>query len=316
MTIRGTRLHVAAAVLVNARGDVLVSRRHEDSHQGGLWEFPGGKLEDGEPVRLGLARELREELGIEVQESRPLIQVPHDYADRSVLLDVWRVERWEGEPHGREGQRIEWVPVEGLGERAFPAADAPIISAIRLPDTYLVTPEPGIDLHGFLDGIDRCLRAGTRLVQLRARRLGEEAYRDLAGDALALCRERGARLLLNAEPRVVDGVGAAGVHLTSRRLMALRARPLDAPYWVGASCHDAEELAHAGSIGADFAVLAPVHPTTTHPDASPLGWDGFEKLVREATIPVYALGGMKRADLSCAWNHGAQGIAAIRGLWG
>jgi 8-oxo-dGTP diphosphatase len=123
-------IHVAVGILRNQRGEVLISRRSEHVHQGGLWEFPGGKVEAGEPVRGALKRELREELGIAVTVVRPLIRVRHAYPDKRVLLDVWWIERYEGEPAGLEDQPLDWVLPLQLKQRAFPAADAPIIDAI------------------------------------------------------------------------------------------------------------------------------------------------------------------------------------------
>lgn len=100
-----------------------------------------GKVEDGEPVRAALARELEEELGIRVERARPLIQVRHDYADKHVLLDVWEVDGFSGEAHGAEGQPLAWVEPRELADYEFPAANAPIVQAARLPAHYLITPD-------------------------------------------------------------------------------------------------------------------------------------------------------------------------------
>jgi 8-oxo-dGTP diphosphatase len=308
-------VHVAAAALVDPQGRLLVTRRADHLHQGGLWEFPGGKLEPGEGVEAGLARELDEELGLTPTLTRPLIRVHHWYPDRGVLLDVWRVEGWSGEPHGREGQPLDWVRPEDLPRRAFPAANLPIVTAVRLPDRYLITPDPGPDDTAFLDGLERSLEAGVRLVQLRAKALGPGRYERLARAALTRCRDSGARLLLNAEPSLVPAVGADGVHLTTSRLLACRERPVGPDRWVAASCHDAREVDHAWRIGVDFVVVSPVRATTSHPGAGPLGWHGLWRLTERAVVPVYALGGLAPRDLETAWAHGAQGIAAIRGLW-
>ncbi len=126
-------LHVAAGVIVGPDGRILIAERATHRHQGGLWEFPGGKVEAGETAQSALARELWEELNIHVASARPLIQIRHRYPDKSVLLDVWRVESFSGEPHGREGQPLAWVEPEGLLEYAFPAANVPIVTAARLP---------------------------------------------------------------------------------------------------------------------------------------------------------------------------------------
>lgn len=306
---------MAAAVIVDAAGRVLVAQRARHRHLGGLWEFPGGKVEVGETARVALVRELAEEVGIVVEEARPLIRVRHDYPDKAVLLDVWRVSRFRGRAHGREGQPIAWVTPGELCRCDFPAANGPIITAARLPSRYLVTPEPGPDREGFLTRLRRVVAAGLSLVQLRAKHLPAPAYADLAREVVALCNATGAQVLLNAAPSRVAELGAAGVHLTSERLMALRSRPLPPDRWVAASCHDERQLRHACRIGVDFVVAGPVSPTTSHPTVQPLGWNGLHRLTERATVPVYALGGMKPSDLPTAWEHGAQGIAAISGLW-
>jgi len=152
-------------------------------------------------------------------------------------------------------------------------------------------------------------------VQLRAPGLDPPAYADLARAAFERCRERGARLLLNADPRLAEGLPCHGLHLTSARLRALRSRPGADGLLIGASCHGAEELSLAAALGLDYALLSPVKPTTSHADVPVLGWPGFAALVDGVNLPVYALGGLGEADLPAAWEAGAQGIAAIRGLW-
>ncbi|MER2529006.1 MAG: 8-oxo-dGTP diphosphatase MutT [Candidatus Competibacter denitrificans] len=125
-------VHVAVGVLVDpSTGAVLVARRPEHAHQGGCWEFPGGKVETGETVIAALQRELREELGIELDSAEPFLQVSHAYPEKTVLLNVWRVDAYRGEPHGREGQPLVWLKPEDMLESSFPAADAPIIEQLR-----------------------------------------------------------------------------------------------------------------------------------------------------------------------------------------
>lgn len=311
-----TLVKVAAAAVFDGEGRVLISRRADDAHQGGLWEFPGGKLEAGEDARDALQRELVEEVGIHITHARPLIRVRHDYPDKSVLLDVWRVDGFEGEAHGREGQPLQWVVPESLGEYDFPAANYPIVRAVQLPGAYLITPDLGdTPPADFLRQLASRLQAGIRLVQLRAKSLGESEYLQLAREAVTLCHRHGARLLLNADAAQVAAAGADGVHLSSGHLRDCKTRPLGGDGLVAASCHSADELAHAAAIGADFALLSPVAATASHPDAEPLGWVGFSELVERVPFPVYALGGMGPADRETAWAHGAQGIAAIRALW-
>jgi 8-oxo-dGTP diphosphatase len=314
---------VAVGLLV-VRDRVFVTRRPDDGrHLGGKWEFPGGKLRPGEGVREALARELVEELGIEVLAAEPWMKVRHRYPDRTVLLEVWRVLRWRGEPHGREGQAARWVPCTELPTLEFPEADLPILRRLWLPPLYLITDSRRFATsEAFLAALERLLgeEGGVRLVQLREPHLGERDYAALAGRVAALCRRYGAVLMLNAPPETVARIelppALGGVHLTSRRLMALPAgRPLPPPYWVAASCHDAAQLAQAERCGADFVVLGPVAPTASHPDAVPLGWERFRALRATTGLPVYALGGMRPADLGRARAAGARGLAMIGAVW-
>jgi len=309
------KVHVAVAAISNECGEVLIARRPEHVHQGGLWEFPGGKLEAGESVSEALRRELAEEIGIIARSARPLLRLHYDYPDKSVLLDVWLVSQFSGSPHGREGQPVRWVPSHELGEYDFPSANRPIVTALQLPTAYLITPSPGADIERFLTKLETSVQAGIFLVQLRAPELSTQSYAALAREVLPVCQQYGARLLLNSDPVWVERVGAHGVHLNSQRLKALPSRPLGKGLWAAASCHNAEEIAQANRLELDFAVLGPVLTTQSHPDAAELGWKKFRQLTDVANFPVYALGGMAADHLPTAYEHGAQGIAAIRSLW-
>ncbi|WP_313554632.1 Nudix family hydrolase [Stutzerimonas nitrititolerans] len=309
------RIHVAAAVIRSADGHILIARRPLDKHQGGLWEFPGGKVEAGESVQAALARELLEELGIEVTRAQPLIQVRHDYPDKQVLLDVWQVLAFRGEAHGAEGQPLAWVTASELDGFEFPAANRPIISAAQLPDRYLITPE-GLDTPQLLCGIERALARGVRLVQLRAPAMPLTAYRTLAADALALVAGQ-AQLMLKGPAELLGEFPDAGWHLTARQLReyAGKARPLPPERWLAASCHDAGELALADGLGVDFVTLSPVQATSSHPEASPLGWSQASELLLGFNQPAYLLGGLGEDDLSPALRAGGQGVAAVRAFW-
>lgn len=309
------RLHIAVGVLVNARREVLLARRPYDLHQGGLWEFPGGKVEAGENVREALARELCEELNIHITHARPLIRIHHEYPEYPVILDVWCIDSWQGEAFGREGQPVEWVATHVLHEREFPAANQAILSAVRLPPLYLITPDLDNDHDAFLQDAEQCLRAGIRLIQLRCKRLLPEVYKKTVRELGGLCRQYDAALLLNGSPADAITSGADGIHLPSARLLQLNERPLDRQYLVAASCHNRMEVEHACRLGLDFIVVSPVQATASHPDAEPIGWDGLRWLTECATIPVYALGGMQPYDMSRAWDGGAQGIAMLSAVW-
>ena len=126
-------VHVAVAVIVdqNDSNKILIAKRPDHVHKGGLWEFPGGKVEQGEHVFEALARELEEELAIFVLQAEPLINIQHDYPEKSVLLDVWKVTEFSGNAKGNEGQAIEWVSVSQLNEYSFPEANNLIINELQ-----------------------------------------------------------------------------------------------------------------------------------------------------------------------------------------
>jgi len=333
------RIHVIAAVIRDAQGRILIAKRPDHAHQGGLWEFPGGKLEDNESRFAGLVRELREELGITATEARPLLDIRHDYPDKSVRLDVWLVTGFEGQAHGAEGQPVRWVSAAELDEYDFPAANGPIVQAAQLPELYLITPDMD-DEAELLAGLERARASGIKLVQLRQTGLAEDAYQALAQRVLAEFGNDFQWLLKGDEPPAWPGVGW---HLTSRQLrrmwehhggsmatpsssistssVASNAAGRDRPSMqraqglISASCHNAEELAMAAELGVDFITLSPVTPTASHPGAPCLGWEGAGELIESVNIPVYLLGGLSPDDLPQAFKIGAQGVAGIRQLW-
>ena len=246
-------------------------------------------------------------------DARPLIRFPYAYPDRRVLLDVFEVSRWRGCPAGREGQPVDWVVPGELGRRDLVAGAGPIVRAVELPSLYLITPDPAAD---FSKRLCACLAAGIRLIQVRTRPMPGDALRRLARTAVELAERAGARVFLNADPETARAAGAHGAHLSSRALARLSERPAWPGFGLAASCHNARELDRARALGVDFAVLSPVRATPSHPEARPIGWEGFAKLVEPLDLPVFALGGLGPADREAAWAAGAQGVAAIRGLWG
>ncbi len=308
-------INVAVGIIVDDQNKVLLTKRSSDVHQGGLWEFPGGKIQQNEDSRAALARELNEELGLIVDDARPLIKLNYEYPDQSVFLDVWFVNAWHGQIYGHEGQIIEWTPISELSEKEFPAANETIINAVRLPPLYIISPGPAGNFNSYLGKIEECLKAGTRFLQLRCRDKLIKKNPMLVSRVVDICNSYNTNLLLNSSPTVAISYNAHGVHLSSARLLQINHRPLDYNYWVAASCHNQNELAHACRIGVDFVVVSPVRKTNSHPDSSPMGWKKFTQLAENSTVPVYALGGMQPCHLNSAWQHGAQGVAMLSGIW-
>jgi 8-oxo-dGTP diphosphatase len=326
-------IHVVAAVLEDPAGRVLIAQRPPGKSFAGAWEFPGGKLLPGEDRFAGLARELEEELGIHIEAARPLIRYRHRYPELDVELDAWRVTRWRGAPQGREGQALSWHEPERLLALGLLPADGVIVDAVRLPPVVLVTPPAASAGEGaFLDSLEAA--AGPDLlVCLRRPDLDPGALLELAAGAACRLEGSGARLLLHGDPekllpllrdvpatlRPRLGDALAGLHVPARFLPALAepgtSRPVPRSLWFGASCHGTAELDAARAAGADYAFLGPVRPTESHPGQPEIGWQDFAALLADQPFPVYAIGGLGRGDLETAWAAGAQGIAAIRGLW-
>jgi len=306
------QIHVAAAVIKNAEGDILLARRPEGKHQGGLWEFPGGKVESGETVQEALVRELQEEVGIQTTGCRPLIQIAHRYPDKSVLLDVYLVTEFEGLAEGREGQPICWVSPAGLSDFAFPAANQPIVAACQLPQTILITGD-FTSSADCLARVEQGLDRGAQAVMLRTQ---QPFKTELVSKIKTICALYNRLFILNGTPEEAEALGVDALHLSSHQLYQLSGRSAFSGRWLSASCHSPAELNMALEKGLDFVMLSPVATTASHPDVMPLGWSCFSDWVQAVPMPVYALGGLGQADLPVAFQHGAQGVAAISAWWG
>lgn len=306
------RVEVAAAVIERPDGAFLMASRPTGKAYAGWWEFPGGKVEPGETPRAALTRELAEELAIRVREAYPWLTRDYDYEHARVRLHFFRVVDWSGEPHPHEGQAIAWVRADRPEVSPILPANGPILRGLSLPLVYAISAAAELGREHWLSRLEAALEAGLRLVQLREKRLPPEALAELARAVSVRCRAYGARLMINGDIALAARLNA-GVHLTASQLMQMNRRPDLA--WVAASCHDAQELERAQALAVDFAVLGPVLPTASHPGARSLGWTGLAELAAGRTIPVYALGGLRPADLACARQAGAHGIALKSQAW-
>jgi 8-oxo-dGTP diphosphatase len=312
----GDCVHVVAGVISDARDRILLARRTEGRDLAGLWEFPGGKVDPGETPEQALVRELREELGIDARVGDAVIVVPQQYPHKRLRLDVRRIDGWSGTVKGLDGQALAWVPPHKLASYAMPDADRPVVAALRDSERYLITPEPDDDAC-WLSALSKAFDAGDRRVQLRAPMLAARdpaRWRALVERAASHAHGAGVDLLINSDIALASTLGV-GVHLRASQLRALSSRPLPSAQRVIASCHDLEELRLAQALDCDAAVLGPVLATASHPGQPGLGWQTFVEMREQVALPIYAIGGMTRSHIEIARSHGAQGIAAIRGLW-
>lgn len=306
-------VEVAAAVIERADGSFLLARRPSGKIYGGYWEFPGGKVEHGESAHAALVRELHEEVGIAVTTAFPWITRVFFYEHATVRLNFFRVTDWVGEPVPKEGQTFSWQLPGKVDVDPMLPANQPILSALELPLVYGITDACSMGEAAQLGKLSEALSRGLRLIQVREKCMSGVALERLVAKVLDAARPYGARVLVNADPVLAGKIGAHGVHLTSRQLSTLNERPKG--LLVAASCHDARELDKAAELGLDFAVLGPVFATASHPEATPLDWDGFGRIARSAGLPVFALGGLEYKDTGRARQTGAHGVAMIRGAW-
>jgi len=296
-------LEVVAAVIRGADGKVLVAQRPIDKHQGGKWEFPGGKVEQGESRRSALGRELKEELGIEISSSTRLISVYHEYEDKAIYLDVYEVTNWQGEPSGCEGQPIRWLEPSELKEYEFPEANTPIIEAVCLP-SFLKILKPVATDGAFRDQVLTSLASGYQLLlhNYDEQPISHEQLNWLLDTAA----KKNAEIIFQSPPPLVRS--DFGIHLDAKTLLSVQDKPLAKR--VSASCYSPGELFKAQRIGVDFIVIEPVLMNLFSSGREALGWPSFQSLASRVNIPVYAAGGLSDKDLDLAREYGAQGIAS------
>ncbi len=312
MTTESTpAITVVAAIIRGEDGRICLSKRPDNKHQGGRWEFPGGKVEQGEALSEALARELEEELGMTGATSSAFMTIAHQYDDLHVTLHFRDVRAWQGEPEGREGQRVQWFFPDELAGLRFPAANQPVVNAIQLPEQLVVAPED-ITLHELLVGIDR-LSGEQQGLYLR-----QWSTHDEVAAVVEQCQQRGVKVWLRAvdmqSVATAKALGVFALHFPGRTLAQLDERPVFDGV-ISAAVHDQAARDKADSLGLDMALVSPVLPTPTHPDKPALGWSQAELLMKGAPLACYALGGVAPRDLVNARDHGAVGVAGIRAFW-
>ena len=241
-------IHVVAGAIADAEGRVLIAQRPRGRHMAGRWEFPGGKLASGEDPYIGLQRELAEELGVTVREAKPLIRLRHDYPDRRVLLDVWQITAYDGEPQALDAQALAWARPDELPGHDLLEADRAIVTALRLPR------------------LARMLSTGEALQSIRGRAaqtillpMPADGEAGIDPEAVAAARALGHRVFVMGADvdavRVAAIAGCDGVVLRwlGQSLLVDRS----GAFLVGVLCDDAEGATQAVAEGAHFLVIAP-----------------------------------------------------------
>lgn len=311
-------IQVAVAIITQPDNSYLLTSRPEGKGWAGWWEFPGGKIEQNEIPEQALSRELEEELGITPTRTQAWLKRRYDYpatkddVAKTVLLHFYFVRAWQGDPIPQEGQQLAWQrPQQGNVEPILPA-NAPIMRALALPDVYAISNMSELGEVQFFTALQSRLDQGLSLLQIREPSL-DDVLEQLTHKVLSICTPYDCQVLLNGSAEQAQSLGTHGVHLNRYRLMEAKTKP--ALGVVAASCHDAQELAHANTLKLDCCVVSPILPTASHPEATGMGWDQLTEMIASTEIPVYALGGMNLALLNQALAVGARGIAMQRAYW-
>ncbi|MCK4708840.1 MAG: Nudix family hydrolase [Gammaproteobacteria bacterium] len=317
-------IHVVAGIIRHPKnpGKIFFTRRKKGQHLQDLWEFPGGKLEEGESRFQALQRELEEEVGIQVHSALPFHSLVHQYQDKTIFLDVWEVKLYSGRAHGREGQQSEWLALEELSEYSFPEADLPILRALSLPAELLITPrlfesELDLTLQHFSDLVQK---QPYPLVLFRSDHLDDESYLAIAIKLQQICEMNHSQLIISRpdmdamKSKLFDSFNR--LHINTQMLRAVTPGLFNESIILSASCRDKTELVLAESLNCDFALLSAVKQTASFPGRAVQGWFQFNKIASLCRIPVFALGGVQGKDLTVARYQGAVGVAGTTKFWG
>ncbi len=265
------RIAVVAGVLYDSGGNVLIAQRPPGLHMGGEWEFPGGKLHRDEQRLPGLVRELREELGVDVESARPLIRIEHDYPDRHIELDVWTVGRYRGEPTGMEGQSLRWVAPASLPQQGILEADRPVIAAINLGQRAVFAEAGYRDDRSLEEWLERMSARGIDTLCLDNRVLGRDA-----------CM---ASLAARAQARGMAVAEVTG-HSSQRGFRVSEAALCDQPGFAFSLLHDTP---------GDDARGVPAQAE-------------LSAMIAARSMPVFLPAAWAGHNLATAWELGAQGI--------
>jgi 8-oxo-dGTP diphosphatase len=297
-------IDVAASIVQDSAGRVLLAERTPDQLSAGYWELPGGKIDPGETAPQAAARELDEEIGIQPTSLRPWIGYEHAFRTKRVRLKFFRVDRWSGAPYGREGQRLAWVDPAAPSVGPLLPSNERALLALGLPAIVAVT-HAGAERDLGLELTARALAKGVRLILVCEKLMAPDQRVAFARRIATLASPHGARVLLAGSALEARRAGVDGVLSTAQEVRRLTARP-PVRLWATA-CHGAMDLARATALGADLALVSPLRAADD--DTLPIGWSWLRSLAADAEIPIYAQGGLAPAMLAEAQCAGASGIA-------
>ena len=318
-----TPVHVVAGIIRHPKNSsrLFFTRRKKGQHLENLWEFPGGKVEAGESRFHALQRELKEETGIQVHSAMPFYSLIHHYNDKSIYLDVWEVNHFSGYAHGLEGQESTWLMQQEIPQYSFPEADLPVLKALSLPSTLLITPEftePEAD--SMLLHFTRLLRQHRyRRVLFHSDLLDDNRYLDLAIKLNQICVLNNAELIISRPGLIsLNSVLFESFkrrHIDSALLGTLRSIAIDESIILSTTCHNKTELEMAEKFNCEFALLSFFKGGAKSQGSVDQGWFQFNKITQQCRIPVYAFGSVERKDLTVARYQGAIGVAGTSTFW-
>ncbi len=304
------RHKIAIGIIKNTSGQILLAKRPSGKHLSGCWEFPGGKVESTESFKLALRRELNEEIAIDVEGVKKILEYQYQYSDRVLHFQVFEVLTYSKSISARELQTLQWADASNIGNLNIPPANTAILNAVLNPDFYMIACNSTYK-DNLRAKVEEQLQAGITIVQFRAPELNKSQYISKAIMLRNLCEAYNAKLISNCELSWVDEIEPHGIHLTSARLNEVSNSNHGRVYY-SASCHNQQEVELANHLHINSILIGAVQYTRSHPNNSVLGWVNFQRLCNMANCPVYALGGLTKDDLMTAKVCGAQGIAGIR----
>ena len=292
-------IHVAIALLFY-QNQVLVGWREAKQHQGNKYEFPGGKVEQGELPVEACRREVIEEVGVDIERWHASDFISHEYEDLIVNLHIFHASV-QPTQLAEIKQPWRWYSREELGQLNFPKANQSMIQKLQWPQRIKIAED--LDILSSLD-TDQMLYWRVEATPERIMQLQQYPVDQLS------------KLIINqqlwSQLNELQQQTIRTIHLKQIQLMDLKQGELKSGYRYLAACHDLTALMHAEQIGCEAALLSPVLATATHPETPALGWEQFKQMAEQVQIPVFALGGMKTEELDYAKSQHAYGIAGIR----